>query len=34
MERRQICCAHLIRKFVSFSERDGPAGTFGKQLLD
>lgn len=34
MERRQICWAHLIRKFVSFSERDGPAGAFGKQLLD
>jgi transposase len=34
MERRQICWAHLIRKFVSFSERDGPAGTVGKQLLD
>ena len=34
MERRQICWAHLIRKFVSFSERDGPAGTFGRQLLD
>jgi len=34
MERRQICWAHLLRKFVSFSERDGPAGTFGKQLLD
>ena len=25
IERRQICWAHLIRKFVSFSERDGPA---------
>jgi transposase len=34
MERRQICWAHLLRKFVSFSERDGPAGAFGKQLLD
>jgi transposase len=34
MERRQICWAHLIRKFVSFSERDGPAGAFGRQLLD
>jgi transposase len=34
MERRQICWAHLIRKFVSFSERDGPAGVFGRQLLD
>ena len=26
MKRRQICWAHLLRKFVSFSERDGPAG--------
>ena len=34
MERRQVCWAHLIRKFVSFSERDGPAGAFGQQLLD
>jgi transposase len=34
MERRQICFAHLLRKFVSFSERDGPAGAFGQQLLD
>lgn len=34
MERRQICWAHLLRKFVSFSERDGPAGELGRQLLD
>ncbi len=34
MERRQICWAHLVRKFVSFSERDGPAALFGRQLLD
>lgn len=34
MERRQICWQHLIRKFVSFSERDGPAGDLGRQLLD
>lgn len=34
MDRRQICWAHLLRKFVSFSERDGPAAEFGKQLLD
>ncbi len=33
MERRQICWAHLLRKFVSFSERDGPAGTAGRELL-
>jgi len=34
MRRRQICWAHLMRKFVSFSERDGPAGQFGQDLLD
>jgi transposase len=34
MARRQICWAHLLRKFVSFSERDGPAGAFGTQLLE
>jgi transposase len=34
MQQRQICWAHLLRKFVSFSERDGPAGAFGRELLD
>jgi transposase len=34
MERRQICWAHLLRKIISFSERDGPAAAFGRQLLD
>jgi transposase len=34
MERRQVCWAHLIRRFISFSERDGPAGTTGKELLE
>jgi len=34
MERRQICWAHLLRKFISFSERDGPAGDIGRELLD
>ena len=34
MERRQICFAHLLRKFVAFSERDGPTAAFGQQLLD
>lgn len=34
MERRQICWAHLLRKFVSFSERDGPSRAIGAQLLD
>jgi len=34
MEKRQICWAHLLRKAISFSERDGPAGAFGCELLD
>jgi transposase len=34
MDRRQICWAHLLRKFISFSERDGPAGTIGRELRD
>jgi transposase len=34
MERRQICWAHLVRKFILFSERAGPTKTFGKELLD
>ena len=33
-QRRQICWAHLLRKFVSFAERDGPVGRFGRELLD
>jgi transposase len=34
MDRRQICWAHLLRKAISFSERDGPAGAIGRELLD
>lgn len=34
MERRQVCWAHLLRKFVAFSERDGPAGEIGRTLLE
>jgi transposase len=34
MKWRQICWAHLARKFVAFSERAGPAGTIGKELCD
>jgi transposase len=34
MKWRQICWAHLARKFVSFSERAGPAGSIGKELTD
>jgi len=34
MRRRQVCWAHLVRKFVSYSERDGPAGRQGKELLE
>jgi len=34
MEYRQICWAHLLRKFVYFSELKGRGSTFGKELLD
>lgn len=34
MEARQICWAHLLRKFISFSERDGTAGRYGRELVD
>ena len=33
MDRRQVCWAHLVRKFVSYSERAGPAGKLGEELL-
>lgn len=31
---RQVCHAHLLRKFVGFSERDGPDGAIGRELLE
>jgi transposase len=34
MDRRQVCWAHLLRKAISFSERDGPAGALGRELLE
>ena len=34
MKRRQVCWAHLMRKFVAFSERDGDAGRLGRELLE
>lgn len=34
MTSRQVCWAHLVRKFVWYSERDGPAGELGKELLE
>jgi transposase len=33
MERRQICWAHLMRKFASFATRSGEAGKVGDHLL-
>lgn len=33
MEQRQICWAHLVRKFASFAERDGQVGQIGGELL-
>jgi transposase len=34
MNRRQICWSHLLRKFIAFSERDGPAGQIGAELVE
>lgn len=34
MALRQICHAHLLRKFVAFSERAGPGGAIGRELLE
>ena len=34
MEKRQVCWAHLLRKGILFSERDGPAGALGRELLE
>jgi transposase len=33
MANRQICWAHLIRKFVTFAERKGEVGRLGENLL-
>ena len=33
LKRRQICWSHLLRKFVAFTQRDGPASTWGETLL-
>jgi transposase len=34
MKRRQICWSHLLRLFIDFSQRDGPAAQFGRELVD
>ena len=34
IEHRQVCWAHIIRRWVSFSERSGAAGAVGRELLD
>jgi transposase len=34
MGQRQICWAHLLRAFIGFSERDGPAGVLGRELVE
>lgn len=34
MHRRQICWAHLLRKFVAFAELKGAAQTFGRTLIE
>ncbi len=33
MRQRQICWSHLARKFISFSERDGPVARIGTELV-
>jgi transposase len=33
MKKRQVCWSHLQRKFISFSERDGPASALGSDLV-
>ena len=33
MDQRQVCWAHLIRRFKGFAERTGPAGQLGENLL-
>ncbi len=33
MTKRQVCWSHLQRAFVGFSQRDGPAGALGKDLV-
>lgn len=33
MEKRQICWAHLIRRFAGFAERNGQVGRLGDDLL-
>ena len=34
MANRQICWSHLLRKFVSFSERDGPRRELSEELIN
>jgi transposase len=34
MEARQICWSHLLRLFIDFSQRDGPAARLGRELND
>ncbi len=34
MHRRQVCWSHLLRVFIDFSQRDGPAGLVGRELAD
>lgn len=33
MAQRQICWSHLLRTFTDYSERDGPAGAIGDDLI-
>lgn len=33
MDKRQVCWAHLLRKFISFAEMNGLAGMIGEELV-
>jgi transposase len=33
MGKRQICWSHLLRAFIGFSQRDGPVGAIGADLV-
>jgi transposase len=33
MKKRQVCWSHLQRAFVAFSQRDGPVGAWGRDLV-
>ncbi len=34
IDLRQVCWAHIVRRWIAFSERSGKAGIIGRALLD